>query len=215
MTNIEITNKDLRILKWINSFGFVELQHIGEKFDQDLTSLSRRLNMLIKINCLCFQKIFHGLPGVYSVSSKGAKAASDHLRAVNKINLGTYHHHLQLVGLSLALEQKYSGKFISERNIRHQKGLFGVGQQGHISDGLLQIDQKNIAIELEFSSKSMKRRKSIVNFYLKHFEYDEMWYVCKNDKIIREIKPHVSRMPFIKLFNLETLLERELINSSF
>ncbi len=152
---------------------------------------------------MIFEKIFHAKPGVYRTSKKGAKISNHHLKAVNKINLATYHHNLQLVDLSFFLEEKYQGTFISEREIRHLKGLKGVGQKGHISDGLLQTKEQNIAIELELSSKGMKRRKAIINYYLKHFEYDEMWYLCLNKKIIREILPHISRMPFIKLIDLE------------
>ena len=132
MNTISLTTNDLEILKWVNSFGFTELKHIIKKFPQEERVLSIKLKQLVETEYLIFEKIFHAKPGVYRTSKKGAKISNHHLKAVNKINLATYHHNLQLVDLSFFLEEKYQGTFISEREIRHLKGLKGVGQKGQI-----------------------------------------------------------------------------------
>jgi hypothetical protein len=82
------------------------------------------------------------------------------------VNLGTFRHDFRLVDLGLMLEAETGGKFTPDRRIRHDEGLSGVGQIGHIPDGYLSIcADKPIAIELELTVKSRARLQSIIHEY--------------------------------------------------
>ena len=80
------------------------------------------------------------------------------------------------------------------------------GQSGHFSDGILIIDNKKIAIELELNKKSLKRREKIFNHYQKQFDLKEVWYFCGNKEIKNQLDPYTKRAEFIKTYFLNEIL---------
>jgi len=204
---IKITHRDLDIIRWINGFGFVETKHIVNKFKISEGTAYTRLKKLVSHGYLKFERIFHGKSGIYRATKLGVNLTNDILPPIKKVKISQYHHDLVLIDLSIILAETIGGTFITERHIRHEKGLKGVGQRGHISDAELVLDNKKIAIEMELSSKGKTRRRSILNFYLRKFEYKELWYFCGSSEIQNQIKPLITKLWFVKLFDLDTILE--------
>ena len=117
---------------------------------------------------------------------------------VNKINISHFHHNINLVTLSQILIEKYSGIYFTEREIRNNQ-VFDNSKNKHISDRILQFDDKKIAIEYELSPKSYIRRKSIIDFYLKNLHFDEVWYIVKDQTIAKSLQQFLPKMHFLKV----------------
>lgn len=118
------------------------------------------------------------------------------------MNLGTFRHDFKLVDLGLVLEAQTQ----PDRRIRHDKGLSGVGQLGHIPDGYLHIgEDKPIAIELELSVKSRVRIQSIINDYGGNLGIKEIWYYTDQKNVARAIEKAAHDFSFIKVKELPLL----------
>ena len=69
-----------------------------------------------------------------------------------QVRLATFEHHMKIAHLSLELIKKFGGEFITERMLWHETGL---GRSGiKISDGVLLLPDKRIAIEVELTPKA-------------------------------------------------------------
>ena len=116
------------------------------------------------------------------------------------IKLGTFRHDYKLIDLALMLEKETGGIFTPDRRIRHNEGLSGVGQLGHIPDGYLHIgDDKPIAIELELSVKSRARINHIIRDYGGNLGVKEVWYYTDNLDVVRAIAKAADGYSFIKV----------------
>jgi hypothetical protein len=193
---------NIDILNWINNFGFVEATDIANTFNLKLESTYLRLRKLVSLNYLQSEKIIYGTNTIYYLTKSGKKISQNPLPILKKINLATYYHNLMLVKISPILTKQYNAQFVTERQLKHERKI-----KGHISDGLLLYDNKKIAIELELSTKNKKRRDSIMKFYLRNFEFDEIWYICKNLEIKKQLLPFTDKMFFLKIFELDDLLK--------
>lgn len=114
--------------------------------------------------------------------------------------MGSYEHDLQLVDLAMTLEKQTGGQFVTERRIRQERGLAGIGVHGHVSDGLLELDgHKPTAIELELSTKGWRRLKSIMSDYAADLDIGGVWYFAGSDAIARRLQRAAEGHPFIKV----------------
>ena len=202
---MQLTTRDLALLRWINGFGFVDIEHISKKLVVKKPTAYARMQKLVSADYLVFERIFHARNGVYRVTQQGAKIASDSLPALKKINIGQYEHDLAIVQVVLNLMEKdIQLSFVTERQIKSSQGIRGVGTKGHLSDGYFLQNDKKIALEVELSSKSQFRREAIIRYYTKNLEYDEVWYMFADPRIENQLKPLVIKRPFIKLFDLKS-----------
>lgn len=200
-----LTATAAEICLWINSFGFVQYRQLQDYFRIDNQQLTKIVNNLIEQEYIISENIFSNHPTTYRVTKKATNSIKDKLPPLKKINLSTYTHNVLVTELAIYFTHNLSATFVTERNIRQQRGLQGVGQRGHIADGELSYRNQKIALECELSSKGSIRRKNIINHYLKNIEYDEMWYLYNKNSVYRQIAPLVSKMNFIKLINLNDL----------
>jgi hypothetical protein len=146
----------------------------------------KRLYELKSIEYLIYEKIFHKKSGIYRAGTKGIAITNDELPAV-KIRLGSYEHDMQLVDLAIALEQKTGAHWQTDRQIRHEKGLKGVGSKGHSPDGILIYPtNEKIAVELELSEKGTKRLEKILKEYA-NSQYKAVWYYISSQSIAAKI----------------------------
>ena len=99
--------------------------------------------------------------------------------------------------------------WISERKLKHDKYKLGVGQHGHLPDGILILSEgKQIAIEVELSCKSKQRLESILKAYAAQFSLQEVWYFCRQMMLPR-LQEAAKAMPFIKIHSLKAFLEKQ------
>lgn len=188
--NIQITERDQSVLREINRFGYVDMKYVSACFKWNQKIAYRRLRHLAQNEFLKHEQIFHQKAGVYRVTRTGAQMSQDHLPPIRRINLATYEHQLKVLNLSLELAKEHGGKFISERDIRHELGFASPEEQRHIPDGVLELDGQRIAIEVELSVKSVKRLEKIMRHYQKDFSYEAVWYCCGT----QEVKNKIDRL---------------------
>ena len=192
--------RDAEILKWINGFGFASAEQIQSFMRVGKTACYVRLKKLVDGGYLIRERILHGQARIHKLTKKGALACGDAILPLKYVNLGTYRHDFKLIDLALMLERETGGSFQPDRRIRHDEGLSGVGQLGHIADGLLTIGQdKPIAIELELTVKSRARLNSIIQEYGGNLAVKEVWYYTDNKEVVRALGKASNGYDFIKV----------------
>lgn len=187
-------------MRWINGFGFATVNQIQDYMKVQQTTAYVRIKKLVDNGYLARDRILHGDSRIHMVTKQGCIASGDHIKPINKVNLGTYLHDLNLVDLALRLERKTGGVFQPERQIRHDEGLSGLGKLGHIPDGYLFLgNKKPIAIEFELSVKSRARLNNIIKEYSGNLNVSEVWYYTDQNQVLNAIQKASEDYPFIKV----------------
>lgn len=200
-----ITERDVEILQFINRFGFCQMPHICRRFNLGRTRHYQVMERLIKSGYVQHEFIFYRQHGVYRLSKTGA-ALTD-LRPLKSVPIAIFNHETTLIDLYLLLTEKYpEAVWMSERELIADKYSMGIGNKGHIADGLLIFpDGRIIAIELELSIKGRGRSARIFRQYSAEFDIHEVWYFC-TDKVAHALRDVAAKTPVIKLYLLKEWL---------
>ena len=192
--------RDAKILRWLNGFGFASADQIKRFMGVGKTAAYVRIKKLVEGGYLRQERILHGQARIHRLTKQGSVAINDGILPLKHVNLGTFRHDYKLIDLALSLESDLGCRFTSERRIRHDEGLSGVGQLGHIPDGYLHLDDdKPIAIELELSVKSRERLNSIINEYSCNLGVKEVWYYTDSNEVVRAIEKAIKGYSFFKV----------------
>lgn len=195
--------RDAQVLRWINGFGFASVEQIQKYMKVGPTAAYVRIKKLVEGGYLVRERVLHGQARLHKVTKKGMLASADALAPMQYITLGTFRHDFMLVDLALSLETETGGTFVPDRRIRHDEGLSGKGQSGHVADGYLYIgDEKPIAVELELSVKSRARIVDIINTYGGNLDVKEVWYFADHKSVVQALEKAARGYPFIKIRGL-------------
>lgn len=197
-----MTKRDRELMKWVNSVGYATIEQIAQKLDISNWAVYKRTKKLVAHEYLLHRRLYHGLPGIFSVTEKGVEYSGSHLPPLRTVSKGTYDHDLMVTQLVLKLSKKFGGELITERELRYQKTQDGFGQFGHIADAEILLDNKKIAIELELNKKGNRRLQKIITDYMKNFDVNEVWYFCANNQIKRQVMEYQSTCSFLKVYDL-------------
>ena len=201
---VRLTERDLQMIRWINGHRMAKAEQVAKKFGMSTAATNKRLHGLKGMDCLVYEKIFQEKPGVYRATARGISAAGDSLPSARLV-LGSYEHDLQLVDLAVTLEQKTGALWQTDRQIRHEKGLKGVGTPGHTPDGILVFPYgARIAVELELSPKGAEKTEKILMEY-SGTQYQAVWYYVNCGYLAARIRS--AGLPFIKVFSWPDLEE--------
>ncbi len=205
---MKITERDIEILKFINEFGFCEMPQIEKNFGIKKPRSYKVMQRLVKAGLVIHKRLFHNRHGIFSLSHRGARYTE--LPPMMNIPLSTYFHQLTIIEVYFKLMQKYpDANWISERNMKRNKFIDGIGKKGHIADGMLILpDQKKIPIEVELTQKGELRLNKILKGYATNFSIKEVWYYCSLQAINR-VKALAVKLPFIKVYSLQDLLNEK------
>ncbi len=205
MNHFKLTERDIAILRFINTFGFCEMPKLDQRFGWVKPRNYQIIHRLLESGLLKHERIFYGRHGIYRVTAKGARLTE--LPPLARIPLATYYHDLTLIDVYLQLKTLYpNATWTSTRELMRDKHMGGVGKRGHLPDGILiQADGTHIAIEVELTLKGKYRLESILKGYGGAFDYKEVWYYC-SDSVAASMRPMVAKMPFIKIHLLKELL---------
>ena len=177
---MRVTERDVEMMKWINGFGFVMGDQVASWMGVCERVGNRRLRKLERAGLLMRERMFWRGGAVVRLTSDGVRMAGDEVGILKTVKLGTFEHDRQLVDLSLKIEAENEGSFfVPERRIRHELGLKGVGQQGHVPDGFLVLKNgAKIAVELELTRKQKFRLSKIIRGFQSNLKLKEVWYFC-------------------------------------
>src|SRR5579862_1894816 len=140
-----LTKRDLEILNFINQFGFCEMPHLDRRFGLNKPFNYKLMGRLIRRGLVKHKRVFYDRHGVYWLSRDGASHTP--LPPIKKIPVGIYRHEVLLIELYFELTKRYpEAKWIGERELIWDKFSEGVGQKGHVADGMLIFpDGKKVA----------------------------------------------------------------------
>jgi hypothetical protein len=123
-----------------------------------------------------------------------------------KISLGSYHHSVVLIHLYLKLSTEYpEAKWTSERTLLNEKFFDGIGKSGHCADAILILPDKEIAIEVELTSKSQRRLESIIRSYSTDLSINEVWYFCSGE-VLPAVNKIAGNLSYVKTYHLNEYL---------
>ncbi len=203
---VRLTERDLQMIRWINGHRAATAEQVAKKFGLGIPTVKKRLYGLKSLGCLVYEKVFYDKPGVYRAAARGLAAAGDNLPAA-RLPLGSYEHDQQLVDLAVTLEHRTGAEWQTDRQIRHEKGLKGVGTPGHSPDGVLVLTGgARIAVELELSPKGAVKIEKILREYAGS-QYQEVWYFVNCDYLAARIRS--AALSFVKVFSWPHMKEYE------
>jgi len=199
-----LTERDLAILEFISSFGFCEMPQIERRFGLKKPRSYQVLKRLVVADLINHQRIFCHRHGIFRLTSNGARQFK--LPLLDKIIFSQYEHKMMITEVYLKLSEMYpTANWISERELQHEKFSRGVGQRGHLPDGILILpNDKKIVIEVELTLKSEKRITEIFRQFAKDFSIESVWYFSP-ENLVKKLEKFSEKMPFIKIFSLSDL----------
>ena len=202
---MRITNRDREILRFINEVGYCTTEQLGRWFSIKMRRLYKVMERLIKAKLVMHERIYFNKPGIYFLTNQGAKFTS--LPAIDKVSKGVFDHQLIMIDLILKLRNMYpDATWVSERHLKYQKFLYGVGRFGHISDGIFIFpDDRKVAIEVELTLKAKHRLEKILRAYGGQLEISEVWYFC-NEDVMRGVAALSAKRSFVKIYSLKGFL---------
>lgn len=188
-----ITGRDIELMRWINRQGMVTAYQVAEKFEIGIKKIHMRLGMMKAEKLVNHQKILFGQPGVYWLTTDGVSVCESDLKPIKGLTISTLQHDLQVVSLAIKLEQQYGGKWVTAREIiaKQTYQTMNALQQLKVikqcyPDGILEMPNGLIAVELELTQKAASRVRKIINEYAHLIisgQYVGVWYVCRNRQI--------------------------------
>jgi DNA-binding PadR family transcriptional regulator len=194
-----LQDRDLEILKFINKFGYVGLDHIREFYNFSQSRVYQILGRLVKNDYIDKKRVIADQASIYWLKTKGVNLLNTN--RINKVSLQNIEHNLIVLNVYLELmKQDPNLEIKSDRELRQGKGF---GYTGHIPDLEIQTEEqsgrKNIAIEIEISRKDRKRLKSIVSTMEHGSKYLQVHYYCLGSsiKLVREV---TEFKPMFKVF---------------
>lgn len=200
---IHFTDRDGRLLRWINGHGSVTLRQMARWTGVSYQSMQRRVRQLVDHGYLERRAIFHG-DRAHWLTKLGHQLCADDLPPPKDIKLGSYRHNHMLVDLSLSLIADLGGRFTPERRVRQIMGFTKFGERYHVPDGWMHVDarKKPIAIELELSTKGSRRLEKIMHHHVFDLDIAEVWYFVESDVVRRHLEKAGGGFASIRIFNV-------------
>lgn len=182
---MRMTDRDRRLIQWINGFGFVTVGQVRKFMGVDFSTAARRVRTLCDGGLLERRPFPASTMTVLFPTADGCSLSNDSTPPITGVRVATSRHDLMLVDCSMALERSFSFVFEPERRLRQR----GFNANGHLPDGLLhRQDERPIAVELELSQKPPRRLAEIFDRYAADLSIEAVWYVVIDDVIERHLR---------------------------
>lgn len=197
---MQVTDRDIALLLWINGFGFVTVLQVAKWMGVDFSTAARRVRLLREAGLIWQIKsqILNGHPIV--LAPLGVAVAGDGLPPLKGIRAGEYRHDGLLVDVARGLTAKFPGStFEPARRIRHANG---VAEMKHLPDGYLHHDGSRFIVELELTVKSPRRLAAIMAEHTADIGAKEVWYVSSSAVVARAITRASAGLDHVKVVRL-------------
>jgi len=143
----------------------------------------RRLRQLIEAGYLSRKKYVYGIPGFYMVTRK-AESVVPIRYYEHKIRLDNILHDIAVIDTAIYLMKIWDiglGDIVTEKEL-HSKD--GYGRRSHQPDFVVKLAGKEIAIEVELTTKSRERfMKNIEDNFMR---FETQFWVVSNEKGVRD-----------------------------
>jgi hypothetical protein len=159
-------NRDVKIIKFINEFGFCELPQIEKQFELSRHRAYKIMQRLTTRGYIKHERIFYHRHGVYRATRLGAEITGYPM--LDKVPAGIYEHQLAVIETYIQLIRQYpDASWMTERVMRRTGYMPGRRRDKHYADALLYMpDGSQIAIEVELTMKSKRRLEEIFRVYM-------------------------------------------------
>lgn len=200
---MRITERDKKILRFINDFGGVQCSQISKFIGTPKQNIYRRLRKMKASGYVQHHLFWQHKEGVFTTTVEGNDLNNDTLKPMRRINKGMIDHDLALVDLAIKITPE-KDFFVPERRIRQYPDIWEFKE--HLPDGLIKKNTGElIAIELELSIKTKQRLEDIFDFYSVHAEISEVRYYVGDKYVETAIKKRIDdyglyRVSVIPLF---------------
>jgi predicted transcriptional regulator len=201
-----LTERDMKIMRFINEFGFCEMPQIEKMFGLRKPRNYKVMQRLVKAELVMHEYVLRNRHGIYRLTREGAECTDYPM--LKYVSLGSYLHQLTVVDVYLKLMQRFpDATWISERQLKREQYIKGsFTRYGHVADGMLIFpDEKKIAIEVELTMKGKDRLDKIIRSYIRNREINGVWYYCSPD-IVNRVKKAVDWWSDVQVFGLGELL---------
>ncbi len=215
--NIELKNKkndsifkgtnlskiEIEILRFINEFGFCEIEQIIKKFNIRKSSAYSYVQHLLIRELLVSARVIRYQPRAYYVTAKGVDLLKLDLPPIRRIPLSVYEHQVAVIEVYFLLTKMYpQASWVTERRLLRENFTSGKNKSEHLPDGaLILLEGNSYAIEVERSSKTRERLKSILHGYGVQNTYKEAWYFCSKS-VLPLVRDLANNVPYIKVFDM-------------
>jgi hypothetical protein len=199
--------RDHTLLAFAAQQRLVLAAHVQALLGVTAGAASARLRTLVQAGYLRYERKLAG-PGCYLIERAGLRATGSLLPRPREVDLATYRHDVGMAWLWLAARRGAFGSLqavVSERQMRSQDGraespedrlgvrLPGPGPRGgerrHYPDLLLECSTGHrVAVELELTPKSRRRREEILGGYGINGRIDGVLYLVESRTMARTIE---------------------------
>jgi hypothetical protein len=208
---VRLTARDFELLSFMAEHRLVLDTQVQALLGTSNDAVRSRLGVLARAGYISRRPLFEAEPVCSQIRRAGLEAIASRL-PVPKLNLAQYEHDVGLAWLWLAARDGSFGPLravISERELRSHDGrehgephgvrLGGFGPRGrerlHYPDLLLVTGGgRRVAIELELSSKGVRRRETILAGYAADARVDAVLYLVEKPALRRAIEVSAARL---------------------
>lgn len=204
---MKLTARDIALLWWINSFGFVTVLQIAKWMNVDFSTAARRVRLLIKARLLrrIKSEILSASPII--LTADGVLAAGDSLPPLKGVRAGEFRHDSLLVDVARGLTKKFPGSsFEPVRRLRHSTGAT---EAKHLPDGHLHHNGDRFIVELELTVKSPRRLSAIMAEHTADLGAKEVWYVTNSAMVARAVSRASAGLDHVKVVRLTKPVSNE------
>ncbi len=213
----------MELLGFMAAHRFVLSDHVRTLLGVSAAAAYARLRMLCGAGYVTQDRQLHAAPGWYQISRAGLGVIGSSLPKPRAVDLRCHRHDIGLGWLWLAARDGAFGpvrEVISERHLRSHDGrhqaradrygvrLGGVGPGGrerlHYPDLILEMGSGHrMAVELELSSKSRRRREGILAGYGADARIDAVVYLVDSPAVGRAVMNSASRLGLSSLIHVQ------------
>ena len=198
---IQITDRDMEILRLIHKFRFCLGRHIKALSGfNGLRSTDRRLKALVDSGYLTRKKYMYGIPYLYTLTYKGKILIGENKR-IEKIRIDRIPHDISVLETVIFYIKKYRltiNEIISEKDLQSKAGF---GTRKHCPDFLVIMQNQKHAIEIELNPKTKERLKK--NISENYMNYDLQVWFTDNNKVYTMIEEYKKQFPNLHIVRLE------------
>jgi hypothetical protein len=211
---ISLTEADLSVLGPLAEHRILIVPQVALLLGVSERTAARRLKRLHDARLLHFEQTFNGQPAGAKITAGGLRAIGSSLKAPY-LNLNEYRHDVGVAWMWLAARDGAFGEIAELTSDRRMKvedaaavpvggrpkwgiGLGLLGPHGtpqhHYPDLMLQMASGHrVAVELELTSKSVRRMSRIMLAYASDARIDDVLYLAANQRIAGRVTEAARR----------------------